>query len=201
MVCTNDRALEPLIRSLRSHGWNRDLDEETKLALREKHEVDPFTDQYTFYYPGYNFRGTDLGAFLGLRQLEKLTGFVEGRHRIWNDYQERFGGAAWRPAAPEGSMTSAFAYPMLSPDRTALAASLGAAGVETRPLICGSVGRQPWYVERHGAVELPNADRIHRNGMYVPINPDLAPEEVAEIAALCLDAPVGSVRGTVESGA
>ncbi len=201
MVCTNDKTYEPLIRSLRSHGWNRDLDEDTKLALRAKHDVDPFTDQYTFYYPGYNFRGTDVGAFLGLRQLEKVSGFVEGRERIWHDYQARFAAAAWQPAAPEGSMVSAFAYPMLSPDRTALAAALGAAGVETRPLICGSVGRQPWFVERHGAVALPHADRIHTNGMYVPINPDLTADEVAEVASLCLDAPKGSVRGTAESSA
>ena len=39
--------------------------------------MDPLADQYTFYHPGFNFRGTDVGAFLGLRQLDKLPRFVK----------------------------------------------------------------------------------------------------------------------------
>ena len=99
--------------------------------------------------------------------------------------------------APAESRVSGFAWPMLSPDRATLAAALDEKGVETRPLVCGSIGRQPWFVERYGAVELEVADRAHRYGLYVPINPQLSDDEIAEICTICLESAGGSVRGSV----
>jgi CDP-4-dehydro-6-deoxyglucose reductase, E1 len=197
MVCARDRDTTNVIKSLRSHGWNRDLDDEVKLDLRRRHDVDAFSDQYTFYHPGYNFRATDLGAFLGLRQLEKVDRFVAERARTWQRYRELMSTAAWRPSAPAGGVVSGFAWPMFSSDRRALAGRLGEAGVETRPLVCGSIGRQPWYVERYGAVPLRNADVVHAHGLYVPINPDLEDEELLEIARICLSEGAGTVRDPV----
>ena len=197
MVCMRDRDTTNVIRSLRSHGWNRDLDDEVKLDLRRRHDVDLFSDQYTFYHPGYNFRGTDVGAFLGLRQLEKLDGFVSARVRTWQRYDALMSEAAWRPSAPPGAVVSGFAWPILTSDRQALAGRLGEAGVETRPLVCGSIGRQPWYVQRYGAVPLTNADVVHEHGLYVPINPDLDEGELLQITRLCLGDGVGNVRDTV----
>jgi CDP-4-dehydro-6-deoxyglucose reductase, E1 len=194
MVATNSRSLSNIIRSIRSHGWNRDLDEADKLDLRSRYSVDPFADQYTFYHPGFNFRGTDVGAFLGLRQLDKLPRFVEARHQIWGDYTQHTAEAAWQPRAPRDAMVSGFAWPVLSRRRVALAAELSAAGIETRPLICGSMGRQPWFVDRYGTSKLPNADVVHEHGLYVPINPDLTAAEVREIAGLLLGAREGSIR-------
>ena len=197
MVCPRGRDMTNVIKSLRSHGWNRDLDDEVKLELRRRHHVDAFSDQYTFYHPGYNFRGTDLGAFIGLRQLEKLDGFVSERVRTWRRYDELMAEAAWRPSPPAGSVVSGFAWPMLSHDRRALAGRLGEAGIETRPLVCGSIGRQPWYVERYGAVPLANADVVHEHGLYVPINPDLQEAELLQITAICLGEGDGTVRDAV----
>jgi CDP-6-deoxy-D-xylo-4-hexulose-3-dehydrase len=197
MVCARDRDTTNVIKSLRSHGWNRDLDDEIKLDLRRRHDVDAFSDQYTFYHPGYNFRATDLGAFLGLRQLEKVDRFVAERARTWQRYRELMSEAAWRPSAPAGGVVSGFAWPMFSSDRRALAGRLGEAGVETRPLVCGSIGRQPWYVERYGAVPLRNADVVHAHGLYVPINPDLEDEELLEIARICLSEGAGTIRDPV----
>jgi dTDP-4-amino-4,6-dideoxygalactose transaminase len=108
-------------------------------------------------------------------------------------------GAAWRPAPPLDSRVAGFAWPLLSPDRSALAARLEADGVETRPLVCGSIGRQPWFVERYGAVPLAVADLVHAHGLYVPIHARLAFDEVAEIARRCLEAGSGSVRGAVQA--
>src|SRR3989344_7878359 len=101
MICTNSKFLSNIIRSLRSHGWNRDLDEDFKLKLRHSHNVDPFADQYTFYHPGYNFRSTDLGAFLGLRQLSRLPNVIKKRQQIWLRYKKLLEPATWRPRSPQ----------------------------------------------------------------------------------------------------
>lgn len=197
MICAKSDEHSNIIRSIRSHGWNRDLDEQRILELRERYGIDAFSDKYTFYNPGFNFRSTDLNAFLGLKQLDRLSRVVDARQRVWDQYQTLMQSAAWRSVGPVGSRVSAFAWPMLSPDRAALAAILDEKGIETRPLVCGSIGRQPWYVDRYGSVELEVADRVHQHGLYVPINPQLSDDEIAEICSICLESAGGSVRGSV----
>ena len=184
MVCTNSRKFSNIIRSLRSHGWNRDLDLSFKLKLRRRYHIDSFADQYTFYHPGFNFRGTDLGAFLGLRQLKKLNLSIRRRHRLWQTYLQLTGKRNWQPQPPDSAYVSGFAYPLLSPHRSALATHLASAGIETRPLVCGSLGRQPWFIDRYGSVPLEHADLIHHQGLYVPINPDLSVQEIKAIASV-----------------
>ena len=57
--------------------------------------------------------------------------------------------------------------------------------VEVRPLICGSMGSQPFYVKHNGAaVNLPNADYISKFGMYLPNHPGLSPEDIHFICKL-----------------
>jgi CDP-6-deoxy-D-xylo-4-hexulose-3-dehydrase len=197
MICAKSDEHSNIIRSLRSHGWNRDLDEPVVAQLRQRYDIDAFSDKYTFYHPGFNFRSTDLNAFLGLRQLARLSDSIAARERLWDQYQQRMSAALWRPEAPEasqGTRVSGFAWPMISPDRAALAATLDERGVEARPLLCGSIGRQPWFLERYGRVELEVADRIHEHGLYVPINPQLSDDELGEICSTCLDAVCGSIR-------
>jgi len=66
MVSTDDEDLYHILLSIRSHGWDRDLPEEKQTALREKYGIDDFRSLYTFYYPGFNLRSTDLQAFIGI---------------------------------------------------------------------------------------------------------------------------------------
>lgn len=72
MVVTDDFDFYQLMLSMRSHGWSRDLDPEYRTELTTRYETDSFRDLYTFYFPGFNFRSTDLQAFIGLGQIEKI---------------------------------------------------------------------------------------------------------------------------------
>ncbi len=38
-----------------------------------------FREFYTFYYPGFNLRSTDLNAFLGLSQIKKMNDIAKKR--------------------------------------------------------------------------------------------------------------------------
>jgi len=42
MVCTDDYELYNILKSIRAHGWNRDLDESFKSKLKENLDVDEF---------------------------------------------------------------------------------------------------------------------------------------------------------------
>ncbi|MBI2010414.1 MAG: DegT/DnrJ/EryC1/StrS family aminotransferase [Candidatus Chisholmbacteria bacterium] len=194
MICTNSKKLSNIIRSLRSHGWDRDLDASAQRHLRKKYHIDPFTAKYTFYYPGYNFRANDVGAFLGLRQLRRLDSVINKRVKTWLQYLKELSEATWKPHPPNGSQVSGFSFPLLSPNRLILAETFEKAGVETRPLIGGSVGRQPWYIDKYGLNSLPHAEVIHRFGLYVPVNPAMKHKDVQAISSLALNHPTASVR-------
>ena len=53
-----------------------------------------------------------------------------------------------------------------------------AAGIETRPLVCGSMGRQPFWIKEYGEVRLDFADKVHEYGLYVPNNHEMSEQEV-----------------------
>ena len=71
-VCTDDKEIYELLVSLRSHGWARESSVETQFKLQQEWDVTDFDSLYTFYYPGYNVRSTDLQAYIGLTQIDKL---------------------------------------------------------------------------------------------------------------------------------
>ena len=79
---------------------------------------------------------------------------------------------------------SNFAYPIISPHRDKIIKKLQDNKVEIRPLICGSMGTQPFYVKKYGRLELPNVSIIDRDGFYVPNHPKLTTDEIAFITEI-----------------
>jgi CDP-4-dehydro-6-deoxyglucose reductase, E1 len=87
MIVTDNADLYQVMMSLRSHGWSRDLWPEKREALSREYDIDEFRNLYTFYYPGFNFRSTDLQAFLGRSQLRRLKEIVKIRERNFHLYK------------------------------------------------------------------------------------------------------------------
>lgn len=178
MICTDDVEVANILRGLRSHGWDRDMDKETQTKLREKYKVDSFNDLYTFYYAGFNVRATDVQAFLGIGQLQKLPDIVFNRNINYLAYKGNLDSNFWKPTDVKGSYISNFAYPIISEKRDQIAEVLRKNGVECRPLLSGSLARQPYWFERYGETPLKNCDLIHDQGMYIPNNHELTPSEI-----------------------
>lgn len=86
--------------------------------------------------------------------------------------------------ANDRSMVSAFAFGLLSHDRAKVGRILGENGIESRPLVCGSIGRQPFWIKRFGHTPMRNADRVHFDGLYIPCNQAMTTADVEHIAAL-----------------
>ncbi len=178
MISTNDHELYNLLKSVRAHGWNRDLDEPFKRSLNEKFVVDEFKDLYTFYYPGFNFRATDLQAFIGLGQVDKLDEVLERRHENYLLYNDNIRNDFWKLRPTENSYVSNFAYPVITPAIKQLVNALRENSIETRPLICGSIGKQPFWIERYGESSLEFADQVDEFGLYLPNNHQITTEEI-----------------------
>jgi len=188
MISTDDDELYDILKMARSHGWDRDLNMEKQNILREKWEIDDFSALYTFYIPGFNLRSTDLQAVIGLQQLKKLNNIIKKRNENYNRYLKNLKGKTWIPNINEyvteglsyfrKHYVSNFCMPIIDDNKEKIIKNLKENNIETRPLICGSMGTQPFYIEKYGRLEQPNVRLINEKGLYVPNHPDLTGEDI-----------------------
>ena len=184
MVCSHSAEMNDVLKSLRSHGWDRDTSEDFKKQKREMWNVSDFNASFTFYYPGFNLRGNDLQAQMGLFQLEKINAVCEKRNFNLRFYLENLPDSFWRPKLRDNCFISNFSYPLIHEKRDDIVTALIKEGIECRPLICGSMGRQPFFVERYGEVSFPNVDKIDKFGMYIPNHPNLSLADLEKITTI-----------------
>lgn len=187
MICTDDERLYEMLKMLRSHGWDRDLSADSQKFWRTAHNVDDFHSLYTFYVPGFNVRGTDLQAFLGLSQLKKLQFVGRSRFIIYDRYNKSIKNSYWKVNDKYADIfVSCFAYPIIHPNIENIVEDLIAVQVEVRPLIAGSMSKQPFFTKIYGnkSSDVPFAEKIHKYGMYVPCHPFMTNEEVDKIVGI-----------------
>jgi CDP-6-deoxy-D-xylo-4-hexulose-3-dehydrase len=182
MICTDDFDLYNILKSIRAHGWDRDLDEPFKTELKSKYDVNEFKDLYTFYYPGFNLRSTDLQAYIGLLQMDKIEKVVSVRNSNYNLYHENIKNDYWKIKPTDNSFISNFAYPIITPKIKELVQALKDNEIETRPLICGSIVNQPFWIDNFGDtinyLEFQMAEKVDKFGLYLPNNHQLKRDEI-----------------------
>ena len=182
MVTTDDEELYNTLKSIRAHGWNRDLEESYKLKLREGFDIDDFKDLYTFYYPGFNLRSTDLQAFIGIHQVDKIEKISTFRNLNYQLYNELIQNNYWKITNFSNTFISNFAYPIIHPNIKNIVEALREGNVDCRPLVCGSIGNQPYWIKLYGKQSFEFADIVDKYGLYVPNNPDMKVDEVVYIS-------------------
>jgi CDP-6-deoxy-D-xylo-4-hexulose-3-dehydrase len=166
-VTTNDTKLYNLMLSIRSHGWSRDVDSNFKEEWKKEFNIDDVREFYTFYYPGFNLRSTDLNAFIGISQLDKMEEIIKVRENNFNLYNKFLEGKYWKQESKFSELSS-FAYGTIVENRMEVFNHLKKNNIEVRPLICGSMGKQPFWIKKYGHTPLEVADVIHDYGLYLP---------------------------------
>ena len=182
MAVTDDEELYQLMLSVRSHGWSRDLEGSRQDELKKEWQIDEFANLYTFYFEGFNLRSTDLQARLGITQLSRLPAITDIREENFRFYREllpRF----WAQSS-DSARTSSFAFGTFVRDRFSLSQELERHGIESRPLICGNLGRHPFWLREHEPFVAPVADLVHSNGLYLPNHADLTHAEIETICSV-----------------
>lgn len=182
IISTDDKNMYELLLSIRSHGWDRDLEPETQKIIREQHNVDDFKSLFTFYHPGFNLRSTDLQAFLGIEQIKKIDTFSRIRNDNFKLYDSLINNDYWKIENKDNCFYSNFAYPVITPNINELVKELRANKIECRPLVCGSIGRQPFWTKLYGEINLDFANKVHNYGLYLPNNQEITKEEIQLIA-------------------
>lgn len=190
LITTNDLEIYETLIKLRSHGWSRDLSNESKEKLNTLWNVDEFSSMYTFFVPGFNLRSTDLQAFIGLNQLKKVDSFITKRNQNFYKFKKLLSNNTWFPTETLGSFTSSFCIPIIVESKeikNRLSNNLLENGIECRPLISGSMGTQPFYTEKYGKKVLKNCDIIDNCGIYVPNHPNMSDSDIELICKIILE--------------
>ncbi len=191
MVSTSDKQLFDILRMMRSHGWSKDLDRPTHERMVRDSQIEDFHSPFVFYEPGFNLRATDLQAFIGLGQLEKIGWIISRRQENHARYKKHLGELFYVQKAPANSVTCSISFGMLaenSEQRRAIVNALVANGIETRIFSAGNLGWHPFWYNRYGKFSAPMADRIHYCGLFLPNNPSLKIEDVDLISSVVLEA-------------
>lgn len=178
MVSTDDEEMYNFLLSIRSHGWDRDFSKEYQSKIRLESKVNDFRALYTFYYPGFNLRSTDLQAFIGLNQIKKIEEFSNKRSENYKIYDLLIKNNYWKIKNHDNCFYSNFAYPIITPSIKSIVSKLIDNKIECRPLVCGSIGLQPFWKNIYGETRFKFADIVHNYGLYLPNNQDISKSDI-----------------------
>jgi CDP-6-deoxy-D-xylo-4-hexulose-3-dehydrase len=171
MIVTNDDQTAQYLRSLRAHGWIRDLPNENSIYNKSG---DPFEDSFKFVLPGYCLRPLEMSGAVGSVQLSKMPSMVEQRRLNSRVFNQEIGSIPDVITQMEIGKSSWFGFSIvlrgkLEGRRKEVLTLLTEAGVETRPIVAGNFTKNPVikYIPHEISGELTNADYIDQNGFFI----------------------------------
>ena len=177
MVSTRDKRFYNILLAIRSHGWARDVQDSFKKKLEKKFKVDEFKSLYTFYYSGLNVRSTDFNANLGIEQLKKIKKISKIRHKNFERYKKNLKDF-WKQNS-NLKIISSFGFATFVKNRLQVFKYLKSKKIQSRPLICGNMGQQPfWSKKIKNKPSLPNAEFIDKYGIYLPNHANLSSKDI-----------------------
>jgi perosamine synthetase len=176
MVTTNDRELARLAWNLRDHAFST-----------ERH--------FWHKYVGFNYRMTNLQAAVGLAQVEQFDVLTEMRRRNAHEYTRRLQDIPGVTTPPEaewaknvfwmyGITIDEAAFGM---SRDALRLVLADHGVETRTFFI-PMHMQPIYWNDYKGERYPVAERLCRDGFYLPSASSLSLSEIEYVTEVVREA-------------
>lgn len=181
ILVSNDTELYHLARSIRAHGWTRDVPADS--SIYEKRD-DDFFEAYRFILPGYNARPLELSGAIGLEQLKKLDAMVETRRNNAKVFVELFGNDERFIIQHENGMSSWFAFtvilnPEFNLDRKKVMNAMKRADIGYRIITGGNFLRHDVirYFDYECVGEIKNANIAHDHGFFVGNHPhDVTPQ-------------------------
>ena len=195
MICTNDEQAYRQLRMLRSHGMVREAGDAAEKAQWQR-EFPDLNPEFIFAYPAYNMRNTEIGAIIGLQQLQRLDRIVAKRTANLHHFLARLNPDRYQTEFKlAGSSNYAFNLILREADDRLvgrLMDKMTQHGIEYRR---GSAGggnqvRQPYVRAIVGAEaykQFPVTDHIHFYGFYLGNFPDLSTDEIDTLCAVVND--------------
>ena len=171
MVLCKNKDDADYMRSMRAHGWVRDLPDNSSLYQKTGNAFD---DNFIFATPGYNVRPLEMSGAIGTEQLKKWDSIMEPRLANKKLFISLFKDKPWCRIQKEVGTSSWFTFGMvldgeLKGRRAEVINALSKAEIQNRPLASRNFLKQPVMRDlkyiTNGKYEA--ADDIHDNGFFV----------------------------------
>jgi CDP-4-dehydro-6-deoxyglucose reductase, E1 len=191
LVSTDNKELYELMIMLRSHGWTKGLEPQSRAAILNKYGVEDIDTDFNFCLPGYNFRPTDLQAFIGMKQLKKMDWLVKRRNENHLLYTEQLADTFGFQIYDNTSTICSIHFCVLAnskEERTAIMKALKESGIETRPFTAGNQGLHPYWFTRYGKFTEPTTTTLFNCGFFLPNYPNLKTNDIQYISSVTIDA-------------
>ena len=179
MICVKNPKYLDVIKSLRSHGWSRDLTNTKKIAKKYK-KIDK---NWIFINSGFNLRPTDINAAIGLEQLKRLKKILAIRkHNFIKIKNELYKNKKYKRQflilnEQKNSNIAWFGIPFVLNSKNkkyklSVMEKLNKKGIMTRPIISGNFAKQPsiQLYKIKTSSNLPNADSVDKNAFFLGLH-------------------------------
>jgi CDP-6-deoxy-D-xylo-4-hexulose-3-dehydrase len=171
MIAVQNKDDADFLRSLRAHGWIRDLPNENNIYNKTG---DAFKDSFTFITPGYCVRPLEMSGAIGSVQLKKWPEMRKKRLMNADYFKQKFKNLKGVRIQREIGESSWFGFSIvleehLQGKRDQVIKILSENKVETRPIVAGNFMKNPVieYINYIDNYDYENADYIHNNGFFI----------------------------------
>jgi len=179
MVCTKNKKYLEILKSLRSHGWSRDLKNNKTLSKKHKN----IDKNWIFINSGFNLRTTDINAAIGLEQLKRIKKILSIRKYNFLKIKKsllknkKYNNQFTILDDQEHANTAWFGIPIIlnfdnKKYKQKLMNNLNNKGIMTRPIISGNFANQPsikLYKIKIDS-ELPNSNAVDKKGFFLGLH-------------------------------
>jgi dTDP-4-amino-4,6-dideoxygalactose transaminase len=171
MIACKSKDDADFIRSLRAHGWCRDLPDDNKIY---KKTGDNFKDSFTFVTPGYSVRPLEMSGAIGSVQLKKWPMMREQRVKNAEYFIDKFKDLKDVQIQKEIGNSSWFGFSMvfkgqLSNKRDIIVEKFKQNEIECRPIVAGNFMKNPVinYLDFIDNKDYIVSNYIHDNGLFI----------------------------------
>jgi CDP-6-deoxy-D-xylo-4-hexulose-3-dehydrase len=195
IICTNDDSFYDIVKMLRSHGMVREayLDNTKQRYKEEFPEVHP---EFTFAFPAFNIRSTEINAVIGINQISRLDDNIEKRNQNFSLFLENLDNKKYYTDFDcEGMSNYAFILVLREPEEKLwekVCDALRENSVEFRQGTAGggNMLRQPYlrgFVGESAYKQYANTEHIHQYGLYLGNYPTLEKKKILSVCKLLND--------------
>jgi CDP-4-dehydro-6-deoxyglucose reductase, E1 len=174
VAITNRDDLADIARSLRAHGWSREM-----MTGGRSAGLDSWQGRFNFVYPGFNLRPTEVAAAIGIEQLKKLPAILDKRRENAAVFKQLLADLnrddLVMSSQKENGYATYYSFPLilrsrLHNRREELIQKLEEAGIETRPVMAGNIARHRVAKYMRGVQQpecYPRANYVHDHGLMI----------------------------------
>ena len=198
MICTNSETYFELAKTLRAHGWIREISNKKKFQT----DYPDIDSRFLFANVGFNFRPTEIQGSFGIHQIKKIEEFIKIRDNnanYWNSRLQKHSNYFIIPSKGPNIRNTWFAYPItlrtnVPFKRKGLIEFLERKGIETRFVMSGNITAHPMFklIPSRVSTNLSNADYLSHRSFLIGNHQGIGKQE-REYVADCIDDYISTI--------